>query len=253
MSDYGYLVAVKRGKERTVIDETNMSQEKKWLYEERAKRVIASLLKKNINAEYVRSCTEAHTAILNLIPDGAIVACGDSVSVDQTGVIAELIRRNKNKLINSLERDTNGCLVVEEKERWQMQREAFFADVFITGANAITLDGIIVSTDALGNRVAAVIFGPTKVILVIGANKIVSNVDKALERIREIAAPINARRHIVKHHRSEFADLPCSRTGICVDCNHDWRICRYTVIIEGCMVREKGRINVIMVGEELGI
>ncbi|MFH0738183.1 MAG: LUD domain-containing protein [Candidatus Micrarchaeota archaeon] len=119
--------------------------------------------------------------------------------------------------------------------------------------NAITLDGKIVSTDGLGNRVAPVIFGPEKVILVIGANKIVKDVDQALQRIREIAAPINAKRHALKHHRPEFDNLPCARTGICVDCNHDWRICHYTVIIEGSMVREEGRINVVLVGEELGI
>ena len=97
------------------------------------------------------------------------------------------------------------------------------------------------------------IFGPRKVILVIGANKIVKDVDEALERIHQVAAPMNAKRHALKHHSPDFGDLPCARTGRCIDCNHDWRICRYTVIIEGTMIEEKGKINVVLVGEELGI
>jgi hypothetical protein len=105
----------------------------------------------------------------------------------------------------------------------------------------------------MGNRVAATIFGPEKVVVVVGANKIVKSVDEALERINNYAAPMNAKRHALKHGRDDFADLPCARTGICVDCNHPWRMCRYTVIIEGSMLREKGRINIVLVGEELGI
>ncbi len=82
----------------------------------------------------------------------------------------------------------------------------------------------------------------------------VEDVDEALARIRQVAAPMNAKRHFLKHHRSEWGDLPCVRTGSCVDCNHDYRICHYTVIIDGAMtVYHKGRINVVLVGEELGI
>jgi hypothetical protein len=110
-----------------------------------------------------------------------------------------------------------------------------------------------VSTDAVGNRVAPVIFGPEKVILVIGANKIVKDTDEAYRRIHETAAPINAKRHALKHHRTEFGKLPCVVTGNCTDCNDDWRICRFTVIIEGSMFPQKDRINVVLVGEELGI
>ena len=77
--------------------------------------------------------------------------------------------------------------------------------------------------------------------------------NEALERIQQVAAPINAKRHYLKHHDENLTDLPCVKTGRCVDCNHDWRICRYTVIIEGAMMKDKGRINVVLVGEELGI
>ena len=99
----------------------------------------------------------------------------------------------------------------------------------------------------------AMIFGPEKVIVVVGANKIVKDMNEAMERIHQVAAPMNAKRHYLKHQMEAFGDLPCVRTCICIDCNHDWSICHYTVIIDGTMIREKERINVILVGEELGI
>jgi len=89
--------------------------------------------------------------------------------------------------------------------------------------------------------------------LVIGANKIVKDVNEALDRIHNVCAPINAKRHALKHHRPEMGELPCAKTGRCVDCGHDWRICRATVIIDGAIVHVRGRINVVLVGEELGI
>ena len=123
----------------------------------------------------------------------------------------------------------------------------------MVGSNAVTLDGKLVNTDGRGNRVAPMIYGPDRVIVVAGANKLVNDMEEALLRIRQIAAPVNVRRHYIKHNNPHFGELPCARTGSCADCNHDWRICRYTVIIEGAMPWERGRINVVLVGEELGI
>ena len=91
-----------------------------------------------------------------------------------------------------------------------------------------------------------------RVIVITGINKIVNDLDDALQRIHSIAAPMNARRHLKEHHQTELGELPCVRTGKCVDCNHDWRICRYTAVIEGCMIGQKNRINVVLVGEDLG-
>ena len=236
-----------------MIDETDMSAEGKWFYEERARMVVTNLQKKNINAQYVPTRAEALSAVLGMIPEGATVVRGDSVSVEEIGIIPELRKRDKIKFTDPMERDAEGYFVAREPKRAKMQREAFFADIFLAGTNAVTLDGKLVNIDALGNRVAPMIFGPEKVILVIGANKIVKDVDEAIERIHQVAAPINAKRHALKHHNLDFGDLPCAKTGRCVDCNHDWRICRYTVIIEGTMIREKGRISVVLVGEELGI
>ncbi len=237
-----------------MIDETDISQEKAWFYEERAKTIIKNFQKGNINGQYVPNRQEALTTIMEMIPQGAVVACADSISLDQVGVIPELIKRNQNRIIDPLERDADGFYIIAEREqRWRIAREVFSADIFLVGTNAITLDGKLVNVDGWGNRVSAMVFGPEKVIVAVGVNKIVKDVNEALERIHHFAAPMNAKRHYLKHHREEFSDLPCVRTGRCVDCSHGSRICRYTVIIEGIRVWEKGRINVVLVGEELGI
>ena len=236
-----------------MIDETDISQERKWLCEQRAKAVVNNLQKRNMNGQYVASREEARSAVLEMIPPGAIVARGDSITFDQVGVIAELIERNQNSLIDPFQRNEEGFFIAGTEERGRLHRETFFADIFLTGTNAITLDGKLVNIDGLGNRVSAMIFGPKKVIVVAGVNKIVKDANEALERIHNVAAPMNAKRHYLKHQRPEFEDLPCVRTGSCVDCNHDWRICRYTVIIEGALIRDKGRINVVLIGEELGL
>ncbi len=237
-----------------MISETDLSIEMEWFYEERAGVVVKNLQKRNINAQYVSTRAEALAAVLEMIPEGAKVVRADSVTVDQVGIIEALKKRNKNKLVDPFEREADGSLVPEvQKNREEMQREAFSADVFLAGTNAITLDGKLVNTDGGGNRVSAMIFGPEKVIVVAGVNKIVKDVDEALERIRAVAAPINIKRHFMKHENPELGQLPCVKTGRCADCNNDWRACNYTVIIEGAMISEKGRINVVLVCEELGL
>lgn len=236
-----------------MIDETDLTEEKKWFYEQRAKTVIYNLKRKNIDAQYTFYKQEALSKVLELIPVNAVVARGDSITIDQLDIIPELEKR-KNKIIDPLARDADGSFAFPDiKQRVKIARAVFSADVFLVGTNAITLDGKLVNMDAWGNRVSAMIFGPEKVIIVAGVNKIVGNLDEALDRIRNFAAPMNAKRHYLKHHRTEFATLPCVVTGKCADCNHDWRLCHHTVIIDGTMIREKGRINVVLVGEPLGI
>lgn len=236
-----------------MLDERDLSPEKKWLYEERAGIAVANFHKRHINAQYAAGREKALPIILEMIPEGAKVVRGDSVSIEQIGVIPELIKRNRNMVIDPFARDADGYLLMDREQRHRMFREAFTADIFLTGTNAVTLDGKLVSTDAHGNRVAAMIFGPEKVIVVAGANKIVKDLDEAMERIRQIAAPLNAKRHYLRHHVPEFGELACVKTGRCIDCRHEWRICCNTVIIEGTFARVKGRMNVVLVGEELGI
>ena len=236
-----------------MIDDKDINPEKQWLGEERAKVTVNNLQKRNINARYFARRQEARDAVLEMIPPGAVVARGDSITVDQVGIIPELIKRQQNAVLDPFQWDADGYYVDSAEDRQQMQRQAFFADVFLSGTNAVTMDGKLVNVDGLGNRVAAMIYGPAKVILVIGVNKIVKDVDEAMERISQVAAPLNARRHYLKHHYDEMGDLPCVRTGRCVDCTHDWKICCYRVIIEGVALSEKGRINVVLVGEDLGL
>lgn len=235
------------------MDEIDLSQELKWFYEQRAKITVNNLQKKNINAKYVSNAQEALATVMEMIPAGATVARGDSITVDQLGIIPELRKRKQNVIIDPMARDADGLYIVPEIERRKIAKETFSADIFLVGTSAVTLDGKLVNIDGWGNRVAAMIFGPDKVIVVAGMNKVVKDVNEALERIHSYAAPMNAKRHHLKHQSEDLGDLPCARTGICIDCNHDWRICRYTVIIEGTMIREKGRINVVLIGEELGI
>ena len=236
-----------------MVDEMGLSLEQQRLGEERANIVAKNLRRRHINVQYFASRKEALDAILKMIPPGAKVARGDSLSVDQIGVIPELIRLRQNTIIDPYRRDTDGYYIDSAEARRQMQREAFLTDVFLSGTNAVTLDGKLVNVDMLGNRVAAMLFGPKKVILVAGVNKIVNDVNEAMERIRQVAAPGNAQRHYLKHHYEEFANLPCVKTGRCVNCSHDFRICSFTVIIESTALRDQGRINLMLVGEELGI
>jgi hypothetical protein len=237
-----------------VIDETDISQEKQWYHQERANTVIKRLQKKHINGFYAADRKAACAMVLDLVPAGAYVVRGDSMSVDQCGIIEALLERQQNRLMDAFYTGKDGTkLQAPGMNFFQMIQEAFRADVYITGSNAITLDGKIVNVDGLGNRVAPMIFGPQKVILVLGVNKIVANEEEARQRIRDFAAPLNVRRHYTKHHRENLADLACLRTGRCVDCESENRICRYTTIINGADRVQKGRINVVLIGEELGL
>jgi len=235
------------------MGQTNLDSEMAWYYRERAKILVANLQKKRLNAQYAANKEEALKAVVEMVPPGASIVRGDSISMNQVGIMAEL-RKRGCKVVDPFERDEKGnYIIAEEEKRFAAAREAFFADVFLVGTNAITIDGKLVNTDGWGNRVAPMIFGPKKVIVVVGVNKIVKDLDEAFERISQYAAPINARRHFTTLRLSEYGDLPCVKTGRCVDCNHDMRICHYTTIIDGAMHSEKGRINVVVVGEELGI
>jgi hypothetical protein len=169
------------------------------------------------------------------------------------GIISALRKRGKNEILNPFMRDEKGHLLIDGEERKELMRRVLLTDVYVIGTNAVTMDGKLVNVDGNGNRVAAMLFNPRKVLIVVGANKIVKDVDAAIQRIREYCGPQNVVRHGVKHHRAEFMDIPCAKTGFCVDCNHPYRICQYTTIIEGVIEWNRGRINVILVGEELGL
>ena len=232
--------------------DTDTTREKRWLSESRVQRTINNLRQNHVNACYVPTRTEALTTIMDMIPDGATVVRGDSITLDQVGVIPALINKGQNQVVDPFEVDTNGRLLHKPEQAMKMYREAFTADIFLAGSNAVTLDGKLVNTDGLGNRVAPMIFGPKKVILAMGINKIVNDVEAARKRIRDICAPLDVKRYILKQNQTEYSNLPCAKTGFCSDCRHDLRFCCYTVTIEASAITEHGRINVVLIGEDLG-
>jgi L-lactate utilization protein LutB len=236
-----------------MTDETDITLEKQFYNKQRALTVIKNLQKKHINGFFAASRAEALPMVMEMIPPGALVARGDSMTVEQVGIMDEIIKRDRNRLIDVFHPRADGSRPFQTEDVLSLQQETFSADVFITGSNAITLDGKIVNVDGMGNRVAPMIYGPRKVILVIGTNKIVSNEEEARQRIRDYAAPMNAIRHYTKHKIESLANLPCVKTGRCIDCSSDGRICRYTVIIDGEDTLHTGRINVVLVDEELGL
>jgi hypothetical protein len=235
-----------------MLSDTMIGSELSRYYEIRSETVIKNLQRRNMVGYFVPTRQEALQLVMRLIPPKAVVGRGDSVTLNQIGVIPELLKRNENNIINPVQTDPEGHHLPRE-ERRKLQREALLSDIFLTSTNAITLDGRLVSIDGAGNRVAAMIFGPKKVIVLTGANKIVTDVDEALHRIHNVVSPVNSLRHYMKHQQAEAIERPCVKTGKCTDCFHEWRICRHTVIIDGCQPPEKGRISVILVGEELGI
>jgi hypothetical protein len=211
------------------------------------KQKIQELIKKlgenNISAFYVENRKQAFEKVMSMIPECSVVGFGDSLTLRQIGVVDALERGNYT-FLNPWKPGTG----IEENIK--IKKQALTSDVFVTGTNALTLDGKIVNTDGHGNRVAAMLFGPGKVVIVVGINKIVENLDEALKRIRNKTAPANVKRH------TDFDPMPpCGTTGVCSDCSSPWRICNKTVIIERQYDNNKYKpvITLVIVGEELGI
>lgn len=181
--------------------------------------------------------------MLSMIPDGSVVGFGDSITVQQIGLLDAIENGNYTSL-NPWKPGTS------PEESIRLRKQALTSDVFVTGTNAVTLDGKIVNTDGLGNRVAAMLFGPDKVIPVVGVNEIVADLQQALDRIKTTAAPLNCERH------KDFDPTPpCGLTGTCSDCAAPWGIRNKTVIIERQYDNAKYKpvITVVIVGEELGL
>jgi len=203
--------------------------------------VLKALENNKFDAVFAKNRREALQCVLDRIPLGSVVGAGDSLTLKEIGIFEELKRRN---FVVYWPFDEE----VAKEERRDVARKALLADVFLSGSNAITMDGKIVNVDASGNRVVGLIFGPRKAIIVVGVNKIVENLDAAFQRIRNVAAPLNAKR--IREERG-WELLPCVEAGSCVDCSAENRICNITVVIE-----KKPRtisISVIIVGEELGL
>ncbi len=205
--------------------------------EVKALKVCEGLRRRNMNGVFIKEREKACEFALSMIPEGATVGLGGSMTLIELGLLERLRKGN----YNLLDRYKTGLTPEDISE---LRMKGLTSDVFISSTNAITLDGKIISADGFGNRVASIIFGPKKVIIIAGINKIVDSVDEGIRRIRRVAAPLNSKRL--------QADTPCANTGFCdeMNCHAPDRLCNSFIIIEGQLNRE--RINVIIVGEELG-
>ena len=198
-------------------------------------KTILCLNRNNIAGYYVHTITELHKTIGDLIQIGETVGCGDSVTLEQTGTF-DFIREHD---YNFLDKHKPG-LGHEEKREFYLQN--FRADTFLTGINAVTMDGSLFNIDGNGSRVAPILYGPKQVIAVVGTNKIVTSVEEAITRTRQIAAVMDAKRL--------GKDTPCTKLNQCIDCHHIQRICNDFVLITGQF--EKDRIKVIFVEGNYG-
>ncbi|MBR5794584.1 MAG: lactate utilization protein [Erysipelotrichaceae bacterium] len=212
-----------------------MDANSKKVIDVQCNRVKQALEKKRFACDVVENAEEARELVKSLIPNGASVGFGGSMTLNETG-IKDMIRE-----MDVVYQDRDNPALSREQLH-EVLREAFTADVYVTSTNAITLQGELYNVDGLGNRVAAMIFGPKKVIVVAGYNKICKDEETAKKRICMVAAPMNTERL--------NKDTPCRKVGECCNCNSEQRICDAYVAIKRS--HEAGRIHVILVKESYG-
>lgn len=206
----------------------------KQYYEKRAAVLLKNLRSRHFDAYYCPDRKSALEKAMELIPKEASIGWGGAMTAQQVGLMDAL----KTGGYNIYDRDT--CATPEE--RVKMMKTCLTADVFLTGANAISMDGQMVNIDGMGNRVAAIVYGPDSVIVIAGMNKVTDTLEDAVTRARTVAAPINKQRF--------GQDTPCGVTGVCADCKSEGCICNQILVTRNC--RPAGRIKFILVGEELG-
>lgn len=202
--------------------------------EKQAHSIIEKLNKRNMNGYYCESKEACLELVLSMIKEGSTVTWGGSESIKECGITKALSEREG---VNVLDRAKYTPETIKE-----YYKEAFSSDCFLMSTNAITLDGELMNIDGYGNRAASLIFGPEKVIIVTGMNKVVSTIEEAYGRIRNIASPPNTIRLDKK--------TPCALTGKCGDCMAEDCICNQIVVTRRS--RDKDRIHVILVNENLG-
>ena len=212
-----------------------MNEFKKQILEKRIEKVIIALKKNNMNAFYAKDETELFGIIDSLCEGARDITQGGSLTLNETGVINHL----KEKFPSSFR--CRADIAPEETDRYY--REVFSSDVFLASTNAVTENGELFNIDGTGNRVSAMIFGPKKVILVVGSNKIVADLHEAQERVSKLSAPANALRLGI--------ETSCSKCGECVNCDNDNRICCSYVTLR--RQRIPMRINVIFLADEYGL
>ena len=196
-----------------------------------AQKTIAGLKSRNMEGYYAASKEEALKIALDLIPEGSSISMGGGMSVHEIDLCGALKAGN----YNFIDRDA-----YEDKRQAMLM--AYDADFFLASCNAMTEDGVLVNIDGNANRVSAIAQGPKKVIFIVGMNKVCDDIDGAVKRARNVAAPINAQRFGLK--------TPCSETGSCMNCTSPDTICCQFLITR--YSRHAGRIHVILVNDNLG-
>ena len=213
-----------------------MTEFHQWYQDLAAERAIKALKKNNFDARFFPKASEALAEFWKMVPNGATIGIGGSLTLAQIGFFDKI----KNRPVKFLNPFAKG-LSVEEGDK--VRREILTADFFVASSNAITEDGKLYNIDATGNRVAPMIYGPRKVILFCGANKIVKDIDEAHRRVKEWVAPMNVKRLGYKN--------PCGTTGECSDCSSPERICNAYVVL--AKRPRKTDISVFIIGEPLGL
>lgn len=207
-----------------------------WAFEQRCQRAVESLGKNGFTAIYCPTTNDAVAAIVAEAVDASTIGFGGSMSVASLNV-QTLLQEQGKEILN------HGNRSLSREQKMEIMRRQLTCDLFLTGSNALTLNGELVNIDATGNRVAAMFFGPRKVVVVVGRNKLVDGtVHDAIIRVKNRATPPNAK-------RLSF-NTPCARTGFCSDCNSPDRLCRVTSVID-----RKPRATdmlVLVVNAELG-
>ncbi|MFN3283605.1 MAG: lactate utilization protein [Pseudothermotoga sp.] len=204
----------------------------KFKYRSLCEKLKPILEKKAYEVYTVENAQQAKELVERLIPQGAVVSSGGSLTLSDSKIL-DLLRNGKYKFLDRY----------SSSDRRKIELEAFDCDYYLCSANAITMNGEVVFMDGFGNRVAAVTYGPRNVILIVSANKIVKDLEAARERIRYIT-PMNAKRLSLS--------TPCATTGICHDCDSPQRICRHFHVVYDSR-NLPGRIKIIFVLEELGL
>ena len=208
----------------------------------RIRRVMDALEKNNMQAYYAPTCADAVKIAKELLQPGDVISCGGSVTLDETGVM-DLMRCGDYEFL-----DRTAAKTPEEREK--LYREVFSSDVFLTGTNAVTEHGELYNVDGNGNRVACLCSGPEKVIVIAGRNKIVKDLDEAQSRVKRVAAPANCQRLSCETYCKNMGICMGADKGMTDGCNSMGRICSSYVI--SAYQRDKERMNVILVNEELG-
>jgi hypothetical protein len=202
--------------------------------------VADALTANNFDVHIADDPTAAHDTVMNRIlpASGALTASfGGSMTVVKCGLYASLKTDAGLEVIDTIDPS------VAPEEKLERRRQALLVDMFVTGTNAVTEAGHLVNLDMIGNRVGALTFGPKKVVLIVGRNKIVPDLESAVERIKGYVAPANAMRLDMK--------TPCVKTGQCEECKAPARICNTWTITEKSF--PKGRVSIVLVNADLGL